>query len=41
MEYENDRQNPYHTLYYDYVLLQQKDELTQIYTCIPGNETNW
>ncbi|CAG9535548.1 unnamed protein product [Cercopithifilaria johnstoni] len=40
MEYENDRQNPYHTLYYDYVLLQHNDALPQS-TCIPGNKTDW
>ncbi|VDK77433.1 unnamed protein product [Litomosoides sigmodontis] len=41
MEYENDRQNPHHTLYYDYVLLQHKDRSTQSYTCTPGNKTDW
>ncbi|EFO18759.2 hypothetical protein LOAG_09736 [Loa loa] len=41
MEYENDRQNPHHTLYYDYVLLQHKDVSPQSYTCIPGNKTDW
>ncbi|MCP9257389.1 hypothetical protein DINM_000636 [Dirofilaria immitis] len=41
MEYESDRQNPHHTLYYDYVLLQDKNSLSQSYTCIPGNKTDW
>uniref|UniRef100_A0A0R3RLQ3 Lipase_3 domain-containing protein n=1 Tax=Elaeophora elaphi TaxID=1147741 RepID=A0A0R3RLQ3_9BILA len=41
MEYESDRQNPHHTLYYDYVLLQYKDSPPQSYTCIPGNRTDW
>ncbi|VBB27909.1 unnamed protein product [Acanthocheilonema viteae] len=41
MEYENDRQKPHHTLYYDYVLLQHVDRSLQSYTCIPGNKTDW
>uniref|UniRef100_A0A2K6VYG6 Uncharacterized protein n=2 Tax=Onchocerca TaxID=6281 RepID=A0A2K6VYG6_ONCVO len=41
MEYESDRQNPHHTLYYDYVLLQHQDISLQSYTCIPGNKTDW
>lgn len=41
MEYESDRQNPHHTLYYDYVLLQHNDKSRQSYTCIPGNKTDW
>ncbi|VDP23195.1 unnamed protein product [Onchocerca flexuosa] len=41
MEYESDRQNPHHTLYYDYVLLQHEDISLQTYPCIPGNKTDW
>ncbi|VDN08373.1 unnamed protein product [Thelazia callipaeda] len=41
MEYENDRQNPRHTLNYDYVLLKREDQSRLNSVCIPGNETNW
>ncbi|VIO88595.1 Uncharacterized protein BM_BM4802 [Brugia malayi] len=41
MDYESDLQNPSHTLYYDYVLLQHKDASPQSYACIPGNKTDW
>uniref|UniRef100_A0A915PKT6 DUF4220 domain-containing protein n=1 Tax=Setaria digitata TaxID=48799 RepID=A0A915PKT6_9BILA len=41
MEYESDRQNPRHTLYYDYVLLQHKNASPQSYICVPGNKTDW